>query len=882
MKGLSDDLEFAIGNAIDILGFVVDIEKVDSDKLESLMKSKADSFLYTKELILTWQNSINSPSDSKLKKYISTLIKAGESSILDLRLALRKEIDPSKVDAENLGKAIKAKPILYKAIAELDSGIIQLKLQLEADNIDLKSREFTRGYPEKFANQEFYPEKNYYKEWYDEENDAIIIDPKRTKGEIITLDGLKIWLPQPPKNKKEILFSKLPEEEQYWRRIEPPKGLSPTTENEYSDYILEEFKRRREGVWFMNKGKPIWLCPAHYMGLQHNKMLDSGGYKDFRWAQCLMYYFTLACIVDTRCVGELFVKGRRTGFSEEIIDYLVNDSTSMKNSLMGMTSKTGDDAQEAFLKYSYVIQNLPFYFQPVVKGKIDDRNKMEFGKVSENTREAKKKKDTSTDEYLNTKVDWLTSTTLAYDSKKLKRYLCDEAGKRVKPQNIIDHWNNVKPTMVTGGKVVGKCFMGSTLNPRELGGEEFISLYYGSDVTKRNANGRTSTGLYSFFLPAHKNMEDYTDKYGYCHEVLKQGEYFYNNSGEKKTIGSLQFLENEFASAKKMGTKVYNNTRRLDPVTIEDAFRDELQSQLFDVEKINDQVAYNRSNNIEQTLVSGNFHWKDGVKFTEVIWKPCDNGRFLLSWIPEPEHRNKWIEKSVFGYKTKSPVNIIQGSLASDPYDKDSVVDSKLVSTEQGVQQSLGSRGAIHGVLGFNISNAPSNYFFLEYICRPKDAETFYEDALMACIFYSMPILIENNKQMMLDYFFRNGYRGYSTTRFDKDINRLSADEKKYGGMPNSSQNMINAHWTALESYINKYVGKYEVTDGETPIREVGEIGSMPFNKTLYDWLRFDPKKRTDYDASISSGLAIMAVNQFLYKPKEEKRTQVLRFKQYR
>ena len=468
MKGLSDDLEFAIGNAIDILGFVVDIEKVDSDKLESLMKSKADSFLYTKELILTWQNSINSPSDSKLKKYISTLIKAGESSILDLRLALRKEIDPSKVDAENLGKAIKAKPILYKAIAELDSGIIQLKLQLEADNIDLKSREFTRGYPEKFANQEFYPEKNYYKEWYDEENDAIIIDPKGTKGEIITLDGLKIWLPQPPKNKKDILFSKLPEEEQYWRRIEPPKGLSPTTENEYSDYILEEFKRRREGVWFMNKGKPIWLCPAHYMGLQHNKMLDSGGYKDFRWAQCLMYYFTLACIVDTRCVGELFVKGRRTGFSEEIIDYLVNDSTSMKNSLMGMTSKTGDDAQEAFLKYSYVIQNLPFYFQPVVKGKIDDRNKMEFGKVSENTREAKKKKDTSTDEYLNTKVDWLTSTTLAYDSKKLKRYLCDEAGKRVKPQNIIDHWNNVKPTMVTGGKVVGKCFMGSTLNPREL------------------------------------------------------------------------------------------------------------------------------------------------------------------------------------------------------------------------------------------------------------------------------------------------------------------------------------------------------------------------------------------------------------------------------
>jgi hypothetical protein len=55
----------------------------------------------------------------------------------------------------------------------------------------------------------------------------------------------------------------------------------------------------------------------------------------------------------------------------------------------------------------------------------------------------------------------------------------------------------------------------------------------------------------------------------------------------------------------------------------------------------------------------------------------------------------------------------------------------------------------------------------------------------------------------------------------------------------------------------------------------------MPFNKTLQDWLRFDPKKRTDYDASISSGLCIMAINQESYRPKVEKKAQVLRFKRY-
>lgn len=880
MKNLSSDLEIAIKNAIETLAFNVDIDSVDSDKLDALMKSKSDSFLYTKELILSWQNSINSPSDEKLKKYIQDLVDAGESSIEDLRTALIKKIDTDVVNPEKLGISIKAKQTIYKSINELNSALIQLKLQLDSEKIDLKNREFRRGYPEKFANQEFFPDKDYYKEWYNEEEDAVMICPKGTKGEIIVLDNLRIQLPAIPKNKKSILFHRYEKSEQYWRRQEPPKGLTPETEDEYAEYILEEYRRRKEGIWFYNNGTPIWLCPAHYIGLQWNKMLDSGGYKEFRLAQRDMYYFTLACIVDPRCVGELFVKSRRTGFTEEIIDYLVNDSTSMKNALMGITSKTGDDAQEAFLKYSYGVQNLPFFFQPVVKGKIDDRNKMEFGKVSDNTRESKKKKDTSTDDYLNTKVDWMNSTTLAYDSKKLKRYLCDEGGKRIKPQNIIDHYNNVRPTMITGGRVVGKCFMGSTLNPANEGGAEYQTLYYGSDVRQRNENGRTTTGLYSYFLPAHKNMENFTDKYGVCHEIVEKGDSFINAQGVRTYIGSLQFLNNEFESAKKMGAKFLNNVKRLDPITIEDAFRDEVRSQLFDIEKINEQLSYNRNSNIESTLVSGNFAWKNGVKFTEVEWRPNPKGRFLLSWIPNEEYRNKFLMKNVFGVKTKCPTNVINGTLGADPYDKDSVVDSKLIDTDNGVQQNLGSRGAIHGLTGFNL-NAPSNFFFLEYICRPKDAETFFEDCLMACIFYSMPILVENNKQSMLEYFWRNGYRGYCTTRFDREINRLSADEKKLGGIPNSSQNMINAHWTAIESYINKYVGKYEISEGETPIREEGEIGSMPFNKTLMDWLNFDPKKRTDFDASISSGLCIMAINQHLYKPVEEKRKISLRFKSY-
>ena len=41
----------------------------------------------------------------------------------------------------------------------------------------------------------------------------------------------------------------------------------------------------------------------------------------------------------------------------------------------------------------------------------------------------------------------------------------------------------------------------------------------------------------------------------------------------------------------------------------------------------------------------------------------------------------------------------------------------------------------------------------------------------------------------------------------------------------------------------------------------------MYFNTTLNDWSRFDINKRTKFDATISSGLAIMACNEHLYKP---------------
>jgi hypothetical protein len=881
MRGLSEEIEISIINSLDGMVLTVDILKVDDDKLSALVKSRIDSFIAIKELIVSWQNSPNAPSHEKLKSYIIQLVVAGENSIAVLRGALKKKINFDDLEVEKYGNAIRSKPIILKAITDINAGNIELKNQIEADKFDLQERDFKRGYPEKFANQEFYPLKNYHKEWYDEATDSVIICPLGTKGEVITLDGLNIMLPKKPKQ-TQILFDRLPKEQQYWRRTELPKGLIPESEEAFADFILTEFKRRREGVWFMNNGKAVYLTPAHYMGMQWNQMADTGGYKDFRIAQANMYYFAKACLVDKRSIGMFFTKGRRTGFTEMALDHLVELSTTSKNQKIGITSKSDTDAMVAFQKYSYVIQNLPFFFQPVVKGKIDDIKKMVFGKPSDNSRAAKKTKDTSTNDYLNTTVDYRATALLSYDSVKLNMYLGDEASKW-EHLSYLSHWANIKPTMIQGGRVVGKSFIGSTLNPMNKGGSDFKLMDTGSNVLKRNDNGRTITGLYAYFLPAHQNAEDYTDKYGVCHSVVEKGKSFVNAEGELKLYGALQYLENEFKSARLLGEKNYWNARRLDPITKLDAFRDESVSSIFDEEKINEQLEHNELYDVRKTLTRGNFSWEDNIPDSKVIWTPTEKGRFLVGWIPPVEMRNQWVNKrNEFGLVCKHPSNADLGAFGVDTYDQDSTQGSKLEDTENGSEYSGGSKGAMLGLTGTSMKDVPNNFFFLEYITRPQTAEIFFEDCLMACVFYGMPALIESNKGRFLLHFRNRGYRGFSINRFDKQMTKLSQTEKDLGGVPSSGADIITSHWTGIESYIDKYVGNYEQGQNTFAVREKGEMGTMPFDRTLRDWCKFNVAKRTEFDATIASGYAIMAVNRRPYmEPRTVSRTPKITFKQY-
>ena len=159
----------------------------------------------------------------------------------------------------------------------------------------------------------------------------------------------------------------------------------------------------------------------------------------------------------------------------------------------------------------------------------------------------------------------------------------------------------------------------------------------------------------------------------------------------------------------------------------------------------------------------------------------------MVSWVPGVNQQNAVVIKNGM----KFPANEHMGAFGCDSYDISGTVDGR------------GSKGSLHGLTKFTMDNAPSNLFFLEYISRPPTAEIFFEDVLMACVFYGMPILAENNKPRLLYYFKRRGYRGFSMNRPDKVMHKLSVTEKEIGGIPNSSEDIKQAHAAAIESYID-------------------------------------------------------------------------------
>lgn len=677
---------------------------------------------------------------------------------------------------------------------------------------------------------------------------VINICPNDTMGDIIELEGLFIQLPSKPEE-SEILFSDNDKSQQYWRRQTMPealKGIRSMDEwseqpsnfrKAYSAYIETEFKRRNEGAWIYINGEATYLTGTHYFMLQWVK-IDGSFYGDYLAFQRKLFIHAEACKVDPRCVGQLFTKCRRSGYTNMAVATLLSEGTLVQDKVLGIMSKTGSDARDnVFMKKVVsMYRHFPFFFKPIQDGSTNPRVELAFREPAKKI--TKNNKTAIVGEALNTIINWKNTVNNAYDGERLYYLFLDEAGKWEKPADIREAWRINRTCLIVGRKIVGTALVGSTVNPMNKGGQQYKDLWNDSDPTQRNANGRTRSMLYRIFIPAYEALEGFFDKFG--NPIVDDPEQAVETSdGEWLDYGARTYLNNERKALKNDANELNEVTRQF-PFSEQEAFRDSVESSLFNLGKIYEQKEYNDMM-YPSPVVKGNFAWKNGEYDSQVVFEPSPDGRWTLAWQPKKDDRNIKVKHRNGHYMAPHGNKGVGGV---DSYDLDATTDGR------------GSKGACHFYNKFSMNEA-SNVFVAEYCSRPPMAKIFYEDVLMAAVYFGYPILIENNKYGIARYFEERGYLEYLLDR--PEHLGGGASKSKTKGIPSTSAEVIQAHAMAIEAYIHNNVGENIDT---------GNMGRMYLQDTLEDWIGFRIDNRTKYDLTISSGLCLLAAQ---IKPKTQK-----------
>lgn len=576
-------------------------------------------------------------------------------------------------------------------------------------------------------------------------------------------------------------------------------------DDEFYDERLEDFKkqewsRRLHGFWFQNNDKPTYITGLHYYYLCYWN-IDIGLPK-FRMPDLEKAYFLDYCVKDPLCMGMTEVTKRRFGKSYFAGAFLTESITRTKMAIGGIQSKTGTDAKKFFGKTVVnPFRRLPKFFRPVYDTSLGANPKSELRFQRPNIR-GKKSDENIADEELGGFIDWQSADTMAYDGQKLFAVVQDECYKTVEA-NIYERHEVIRYCLLDDeGRIIGKALYTSTVEKLDTdkdGVQEAGKLLWDeSDQNRKQENGRTSSGLYRFFMSA-ANTRNF-DLYGYP-DVEKN---------IKIILADRESVKNN--------TRALSARIRKEPLTIEEAFSADSDKCIFNTQNIASRKKHLRENQIVKRKIVFYRDINQEVKWREAN-KNEDDFHWKITQFPKKGEENSFVNDN----KLRKPNRVHDGAIAIDGY-----------SNSQGGKK-WGSRASAWIGRRFDPLDPNNTGKAIGWLYgRPSLKETLHEQVLLASEYYGYKCWYEHNSDDYLSYFRDRGrilYLGtYPSSTIDPE-KRLTAEKHK--GFPTTPFSLTKQTDVGI-MYFEHY------------------IDNIDYEELLEDAEKFDPNERTEFDITVS------------------------------
>ena len=624
-------------------------------------------------------------------------------------------------------------------------------------------------------------------------------------------------------------------------------------------FIREEVKKIfHSGHWVYIRGTLTWLTPWMYFGLNYWKpsVETNDGFLEYRDRQRKILHFCWNVYQHHKELGVVYLKGRQEGLSTwgHLIMFWLAIRAERQN--IGLSSSDQKLADENFDELiSKPVNALPIWLIPVHR-----MNKNELLLVEPPERQSKTKKTASVSKALGGSIRLRALTKRGWDGKRLNGLFADEGGKWVQVQ-ISKWWSKQVRALMVNGRKRGFAFFPTTTEEGDQGGAEFQRFYAQADIeTRQNGKYPTTTNkLVNLFLPAYMGLPGWTDAYG--NDIVdtpddEQWEWMQRN-GHDERIGAKEKLMRDRQQLLDAGLDdLYAEEMRQNPFTPSDAFNSLNEHCPFDVTILQ---ALKRTADVPEVqgkIRKGYFYWLDVRERSIVGWREDASGPFERTWEPPPNLINKTQTRRGI----KAPANGKLGAFGVDPYLKAST-------------KKKGSKMAVTGKLYYNRYHEEQNrkerdttgrdmpgYFptpsiFLSFANRSADSHYDMEQLLMAAVYYSMPIVIENNASIAVENFFNSrGYGGF-LLREAEILNETSPTQIQWEttgihtGVEGAGSDVVRRGATYFNDFLRGdglFLSEHTYKIAEEPIR-------YPFLASINDNMQFDITDRTKSDATMSA-----------------------------